>query len=422
MEDPRSTVTVADVRRAMDRAYPPHLAESWDEVGLVCGDPEEEVRVVALALECTDAVADAAIAVGAQMLVVHHPLLLRGVSTVAADTPKGRILHKLIRNGVALFAAHTNADSARPGVNDVLAERLGVRPGAPLAPQDPEPLDLWAVKVPAADADAVKDAVFAAGAGALGDYRECSFDVAGRGQFRPVGGADPHIGAVGELEHVDEVKVEFVAPARLRRDVHAALVAAHPYEEPAFDVLESRAMGLDPEKATGIGRVGELETPMTFRDFVDHVARSLPATRWGVRGAGDPDRMIRRVAVASGAGDSFLSTVTKLGVDAFVTSDLRHHPVDEALRAGAPCIVDTAHWASEFPWCEAAGERLADALGVEARVLDLRTDPWTLGAGADLAEASGFGEGASLDGGRVPDDAAGGGVDGGGVDGVDEEP
>ncbi|WP_448852278.1 Nif3-like dinuclear metal center hexameric protein [Corynebacterium sp. 335C] len=401
MTDPRPTVTVADVRSAMDRAYPPHLAESWDKVGLVCGDPADEVRTVALALECTDAVADAAIEAGAQMLVVHHPLLLRGVNSVAADTPKGRILHKLIRAGVALFAAHTNADSARPGVNDVLAELLGVRPGAPLAPQDPQPLDLWAVKVPAADADAVKEAVFAAGAGAIGDYRECSFDVAGRGQFRPGDGADPRIGAVGELEHVDELKVEFVAPARLRRAIHEALVAAHPYEEPAFDVVESRATGLDPERATGIGRVGELETPMTFREFVDHVGDRLPATRWGVRGAGDPDRMIRRVAVASGSGDSFLDAVTKLGVDAFVTSDLRHHPVDEALRAGAPCIVDTAHWASEFPWCAAAGEMLADELGVETRVLDLRTDPWTLGAGAENGDGSAFGPGASLDGGRV---------------------
>lgn len=123
---------------------------------------------------------------------------------------------------------------------------------------------------------------------------------------------------------------------------------------------------------------------MPFKDFVDRVGKRLPATEWGVRGAGDPDRMIRRVAVASGSGDSFLNTARKLGVDAFVTSDLRHHPVDEALREGGPCIVDTAHWASEFPWCGQAAELIGDALGVETEVLDIRTDPWTVAAGGSL--------------------------------------
>lgn len=373
-------VTVADVRRVLDAAYPPELAEEWDRVGLICGDPEEPVSRVAVALDCTDAVADAAVAAGAQMLVVHHPLLLRGVSSVAADTPKGRILHKLIRGGVALFAAHTNADSARPGVNDRLAEILGVTPGAPLAPKPGQHLDAWVVRVPASHADAVKDAVFAAGAGSVGDYDSCAYEIAGRGQFRPGDDADPFIGARGEVEHVDEQRIEFVAEPALRARVHAALLEAHPYEEPSFDILESLVGDLDPGTALGIGRVGELDEPMTFRDFVDRVAKRLPATEWGVRGAGDPDRMIRRVAVASGSGDSFLNTARKLGVDAFVTSDLRHHPVDEALRDGGPCIVDTAHWASEFPWCGQAAELLGDALGIEAEVLDIRTDPWTVAA------------------------------------------
>ncbi|MFD5867766.1 Nif3-like dinuclear metal center hexameric protein [Corynebacterium sp. NPDC060344] len=373
-------VTVADVRRVLDAAYPPELAEEWDKVGLICGDPDDAVSRVAVALDCTDAVADAAVAAGAQMLVVHHPLLLRGVSSVAADTPKGRILHKLIRNGVALFAAHTNADSARPGVNDRLAEILGVTPGAPLAPKPGQHLDAWVVRVPETHADDVKDAVFAAGAGSIGDYDSCAFELSGRGQFRPGDDADPFIGESGDVEHVDEQHIEFVAEPSLRAAIHAALLGAHPYEEPSFDILESLVGDLDPESALGIGRVGDLDEPMPFRDFVGRVATRLPATEWGVRGAGDPDRMIRRVAVASGSGDSFLNTARKLGVDAFVTSDLRHHPVDEALRDGGPCIVDTAHWASEFPWCGQAADLLGDALGVETQVLDIRTDPWTVAA------------------------------------------
>ncbi|MFO6505411.1 Nif3-like dinuclear metal center hexameric protein [Corynebacterium freneyi] len=373
-------VTVADVRRVLDAAYPPELAEEWDKVGLICGDPDEPVSRVAVALDCTDAVADAALASGAQMLVVHHPLLLRGVSSVAADTPKGRILHKLIRGGVALFAAHTNADSARPGVNDRLAELLGVHPGAPLAPKPGRHLDAWVVRVPASHAEAVKEAVFAAGAGSVGDYEACAYELSGRGQFRPGDDADPFLGERGRVEHVEELRIEFVAEPSLRSKVHAALVEAHPYEEPSFDILESLVGDLDPEAAFGIGRVGDLDEPMSFKDFVARVGERLPATEWGVRGAGDPERIIRRVAVASGSGDSFLNVARKLGVDAFVTSDLRHHPVDEALREGGPCIVDTAHWASEFPWCGQAADLLGDALGVETEVLDIRTDPWTVAA------------------------------------------
>lgn len=374
----KAPVTVADVRDTMDRAYPPHLAESWDKVGLICGDPDAPVTKIVLALECTDEVADAAVAAGADMIVVHHPLLMRGVSSVSADTPKGRIIHKLIRAGIALFAAHTNADSARPGVNDVLAELLGVTPGPALDPKPAPGLDLWVVKVPAGQVDVVKRALFAVGAGEMGEYGECSFDSDGRGQFRPTAAANPHIGAAGELEHVDEVKVEVVAARGIRSTVLAALHDAHPYEEPAFDIIESQAPTQKPEETLGIGRVGELDQPMPFREFVARVADRLPETAWGVRGAGDPERMISTVAVASGSGDSFLDTVTRLGVDAFVSSDLRHHPVDEALRAGAPCIVDTAHWASEFPWCAACADMLRTELGVETDVINIRTDPWTV--------------------------------------------
>lgn len=377
-EGDNTVVTVADVLAAMDAAYPPALAESWDKVGLICGDPQDEVRRIALALDCTDEVADRAIASGAQMLVVHHPLLLRGVNSVAADTPKGRILHKLIRAGVALFAAHTNADSARPGVNDQLATVLGVEPGAPLAPQPAPSLDTWTVKVPADHVDKVAQAMFGAGAGTIGDYDSCAFRINGHGQFRPLSGANPFIGAEGEIEYVEEVRLEMVAPRSVRSAIVKALLAAHPYEEPAFDIVDNQATGLDPQQAVGIGRVGTLDTPMPFKDFVARVAERLPATAWGVRGAGDPERMIRTVAVASGSGDSFLDTVAKMGVDAFVTSDLRHHPVDETLRTADFCVVDTAHWASEFPWCYQAADMLAERLGVATEVLEVRTDPWTV--------------------------------------------
>ncbi|KAA0023058.1 Nif3-like dinuclear metal center hexameric protein [Antrihabitans cavernicola] len=369
------TVVLKDLIAVLDRAYPSALSESWDSVGLVCGDPADPVERVLLAVDATEAVVDEAIAWGAQALVVHHPLLLRGVDTVGAHTPKGALVHRLIKAGCALFTAHTNADSADPGVSDALAEALGVSVTGPIDAVDERPLDKWVVMVPTADAEQVKSALFAAGAGRVGDYSECSWQSAGTGQFRPATGANPTIGTVGELESVEETRVEVVAHRSIRVAVLGALRAAHPYEEPAFDILELAGV----PSASGLGRVGTLPAPETLREFTARVHAALPATAWGVRAAGDPDAMVQRVAVCGGAGDSFLDAVGRLGVDVYVTADLRHHPVDEHLRAGGPALVDVAHWASEFPWCAQAAGVLNEALDVQTRVSEVRTDPWTVG-------------------------------------------
>ena len=371
-------VTVQTVVDALEAAYPPALAESWDQVGLICGDPDANVTKVAFALDCTQEVAERAVAAGAQLLVVHHPLLLRGVHSVAANTPKGKVIHTLLAGGCALFAAHTNADSARPGVSDKLAELVGITPGRPIKPVTLDATDRWGVHVPPAAAADLKRALFEAGAGAIGDYRECAFSFEGTGEFTPVEGANPTDGAVGAHYTADEIRVEFVARAADRRRIVEKLREAHPYEEPAFDVVQM-ADTRDLDTATGLGRIGELEEPMTLREFTQQVANALPETAWGVRAAGDPDQIVRRVAVSSGSGDSFLADVAKLGVDVYVTSDLRHHPVDEHLRAGGPAVIDTAHWASEFPWTEQA-ESIVAPLSVDTEILHIRTDPWTISA------------------------------------------
>jgi len=372
--------SLREVIDVLDTAYPPSLAEGWDSVGLVAGDPADPVHKVLLAVDATAEVVDEALEWGAQLLFVHHPLLLRGVDTVGAHTPKGALIHRLIRGGCALFTAHTNADRANPGVSDALAEALGLTGLRPLEAKPEPATDKWVVMVPAGAADSVRAALFAAGAGALGNYRECCWTTSGTGQFRPVGAADPALGVLGELEHVEEARIEVIAPRRSRSRVLAALRAAHPYEEPAFDVLELAEL----PSARGLGRVGELPETMTLAEFTESVAAALPATVWGVRAAGDPERPIRSVAVCGGSGDSFLGAVAALDVDAYVTADLRHHPADEHLRAGGPALVDVAHWASEYPWCAQARDVLDAAFagrdGWQARVSRLRTDPWTTAA------------------------------------------
>ncbi|WP_241386973.1 Nif3-like dinuclear metal center hexameric protein [Rhodococcus sp. CH91] len=377
-----TAVTLREVIDVLETAYPPSLAESWDSVGLVAGDPGEPVHKVLLAVDATAAVVDEALKWGAQLLLVHHPLLLRGVDTVGAHTPKGALIHRLIRGGCALFTAHTNADRANPGVSDALADALGLTALRPLEAKPEPATDKWVVMVPAESADAVRAGLFAAGAGALGNYRECCWTTSGTGQFRPVEGADPAIGSIGDLERVAEDRIEVVAPRRSRAAVLAALREAHPYEEPAFDIIELADLPGD----RGLGRIGELPRTRTLREFTADVAAALPVTEWGVRGAGDPDRPVRTVAVCGGSGDSFLGLAAAQGADVYVTADLRHHPVDEHLRTGGPAVVDVAHWASEYPWCGQARDLLdgafADREGWHARVSELRTDPWTTAARA----------------------------------------
>ncbi|GHF01317.1 GTP cyclohydrolase 1 type 2 [Streptomyces longispororuber] len=277
---------LSEVIAALDALWPAERAEQWDAVGTVCGDPAAEVSRVLFAVDPVQDVADEAVRLGADLLVTHHPLYLRGTTTVAASTVKGRVVHDLIKNDVALHVAHTNADTADPGVSDALAGALDLRVVRPLVP-------------------------------------------------------DP----------------------------------------------------TDEHGRRGLGRICELEHPLTLSEFAAHAARRLPATAQGVRVAGDPDAPIRTVAVSGGSGDSLFDAVRAAGVDAFLTADLRHHPVSEA-RAEAPlALLDAAHWATEWPWCELAAAQLdeiSDRHGWNLRVHVSKTvtDPWTAHAASSPSPRS----------------------------------
>ena len=363
----------------LEAAWPPGLAEDWDRIGLAVGDPDADVSHVLFAVDVTDAVVAEASEVGAELIVSHHPLLLRGIHAVRTDQPKGRVVARLLRAGIAQFAAHTNADSAPGGVADTLAAACGLVDLVPFAPKPTDPLDKVVTFVPAQSAQTVIDALAAAGAGAIGDYDRCAFTSPGTGTFRPLAGANPTIGQVGAIEEVAETRVEMVLPRARRRAVLAALRAAHPYEEPAIDVIE---LATEPSER-GLGRIGRLPEPLTAAEFARRVAASVPATAGGVKLGGDPGRVIERVAVLGGAGDSMLDAARAAGVDCYVTGDLRHHPAQDFLaHDGAPVLVDVPHWAAEWTWLPAAERVLqraaADAgVRVGSTVSRIVTDPWT---------------------------------------------
>lgn len=373
-----------EVVAELDDLYDPRWADDWDAVGTVVGDPEAEVSKILFAVDPVQAVVAEAVAWGAQLVVTHHPLYLKGVTSVAATTPKGKVVHTLIANGIALHTCHTNADSPALGVSESMALALGLTDIRPLDPDPAEPIDRWVTFVPHADANTVIDAMHAAGAGAMGDYDLSGFTSIGMGSFRPLEGSNPAIGSAGKVEEVPETRIEMIADRRLRAVVLEALHTAHPYEVPVFDIFEPAAVSAD----RGSGRIGTLSPPVTLAEFAATVAGALPAHHSATRVAGDPSRTIHTVALCGGSGDFLLGTAALAGADVYVTSDLRHHPVSEHLEVpGAPAVIDVPHWAAEWVWLPVAARELGARLGdtVVIRVSQIVTDPWTFLATTQLA-------------------------------------
>ena len=370
---------VADVVAVLDRHYDPTWAEPWDAVGLVCGDPLADVSRVHFAVDPVRPVVDEALSLGAQLLVTHHPLFLGGTTSVAATTAKGSVVHRLVSAGCALFVAHTNADVAAPGVSDALGAALGLNDLTPLEPQPGEARDKVVTFAPADAVDRLLDAMAAAGAGTIGNYERCAFLGDGIGTYQAGATAHPTVGRPGEVTRTPEVRLEMVAPRSRRTGVLRALLDAHPYEEPAWDVVELAAL---PE-GRGLGRVGELPQPQRLEDLVQHVADALPATAWGVRATGDPRRPVRRVAVCGGSGGGLAAAAAQAGADVLLTADLKHHATSEAVDDHHIALVDAAHWATEWPWlAQAAQLLLADdaTATVATSISTIVTDPWTVHA------------------------------------------
>ena len=370
---------LGEIIGVLDDWYPASGAEKWDAVGLVCGELDRPIERILLAIDAVPATVAQAERIGAQLVMTHHPLLLTAVHGVPAADPKGGLVHRMIRSSIAHFVAHTNAEVAPGGVSHALADLFGLTGVEPLERIAADSLGKLVVFVPIGSSARLVDALAEAGAGRIGEYERCAWTTDGVGTFRPGPGASPTVGRAGEIEEVGETRVEMIVPAARRAEVDAALRAVHPYEEPAFDLLT-----LAPEPSDrGVGRVGNLTTQLSLAEFTAFVAGRLPATTWGVRAAGDPDRAVRRIAVLAGSGSSLVDTARRSGADVYLTADLKHHNGVEAVtqRPGTPmALVDAAHWATERPWLDVVAARLREFFGatVNTVVSDLVTDPWTL--------------------------------------------
>ena len=348
--------TIADLNAWMDRFAPGKLAESWDNVGLLLGDPTAPVERVMTCLTVTATTAAEAIDRGAGAIVSHHPIFFKATRTLRADRPESGFLWNLARAGVAVLSPHTAFDNTTDGINDGLARRFGLEDVVPLRPGAAEDWYKLVVFAPEGERDQLLAAAFTAGAGGLGEYAECSFTAPGVGTFRGSLQANPTIGqAGGARESVAECRIELICPGAQRRQVVAAIRAAHSYEEPAIDLIR-----IEPtwRSIPGSGRVGLLARPETLRGFARRVASSLRAP--GTQFVGDPDRIVARVALCCGAGDEYLGDAHRSGADVYLTGEARYHRALEAESLGLGLIV-AGHHATERPGVEDLAERVARA-------------------------------------------------------------
>lgn len=357
----------------LDTIAPLGGAEAWDNVGLLLGDPNASVSKVLMAIDATPAVLAEAQRVGAELLVAYHPPVFKPVKQIVAPQP----LFVAAHNGIALYSPHTALDAAAGGTNDVLADAVGLSQRSALIPCVKAAGHFKLVFfVPASDVAAVLDALFEAGAGRMGPYSRCSYQSAGTGSFFPQAEAQPVHGRVGAQSCVNEQRVEVLVPKKAAGQVIAALLASHPYETPAFDLLALA----DTPHTHGQGRIGRLpeHAACDAQTLASRVARAMRAEHVMLapaRGV-DPATPLRRIAVQAGAGDSMLSEAIAQGAEVFVTGELRHHTVLAALAQNVTVITLT-HDGSE----RAALVPYAEALRARAPHLDVRqssadTSPW----------------------------------------------
>jgi len=317
---------------------PPNYQEDYDNSGLLVGSPEQEVHAALVALDCTEQVVDEAIALGCNLIITHHPIVFKGLKSFTGKTYVERVVEKAIRHNLALYAIHTNLDHVKYGVNGVISERLGLKNLKVLKPKGGL-LKKLVTFCPTEQAEDLRLALFAAGAGHISGYSDCSFNAEGTGTFKAGEGSDPYAGEIGILHHEPETRIETVFVAQDERKVLLALFENHPYEEVAYDIygLENK---LD---AVGAGMIGWLEHELDGRAFLGLVKERMDASV--IRHTALLPKKIRKVAVCGGSGSFLLKDAIAAGADAFVTADFKYHEffdADEKL-----VIADIGHFESE---------------------------------------------------------------------------
>lgn len=320
----------------MEELAPKHLAVPDDRIGLQLGTLGKEIKKVLVALDVTDEVVEEAIRMEADLIIAHHAIIFRPLKSLNTDSPMGKLYEKLIKHDIAVYISHTNLDVAEGGINDWMAEAIGLTDVSPLEDLHTDHLYKLVVFVPKSHHQKVLDAVLGAGAGSIGDYSHCSFNIDGYGTFVPGDNTKPFIGKQGQMERVEEVRIETIVPHSIRNKVVQAMLKAHPYEEVAYDLYHMDMKG----RTLGLGRVGKLSEPILLQDLVNTVKKQFDVNH--VRVVGDMNRQIKKAAVLGGSGSRYVNHALFRGADVIVTGDIDYHTAQDALMAGI-AIIDPGH-------------------------------------------------------------------------------
>ena len=364
-----------DIIAMLEELAPPQWALSWDNSGLQWGDPDLPVHAVLIALDFNEAILDQALAQGVNFIFSHHPYLYKPLTGLDLRDQRAALLARALREGVALYSAHTNLDVAPRGVNQALGELLGLEKMVVLHPTVREKLEKLVVFVPDGYADKVRDAIAEAGAGWIGNYSHCTFQLSGTGTFLPREGSNPFIGTQGLVEKVKEYRLETIMPVAVRDQVLQAMEHAHPYEEVAYDLYPLSMEG----EARGLGRVGELPGPITLQELALQCRDLLQPC--SLRMLGDSRMSVKRVAVLGGSGAAYLTEAAQKGAQVFISGDICYHDEQQAWDLGL-ALLDAGHAATERPVLPIVADFLTEKIkdrGYKTKVIVEREVlfPWT---------------------------------------------
>lgn len=330
---------IKEVIQHLERKFPLHWQEDFDNSGIQCGDKERTVTGVMVCFDMSEKVLDEAIAKNCNMVIAHHPLIYRAdLKRIEPNNRIGKILFKAIENKLFLYSMHTNIDSGIGGGNDLFSEKLGLTDVKVLSPKK-DMFKKLVVYVPFEQSNQLKEKLFEAGAGQIGKYEQCSYNVEGYGTFLPLEGSQPAIGNVGKIEEVKEERVEMIFPAHLQSRIVKTVYANHPYEEPAFDIFKLE----NEDRSIGLGRVGVLPEPMEVADFLQFAKDKLQLNV--IKYSGKIDRKIRTVAVCGGGGSSYIKAALQANADIYVTGDLKYH--DFFIPENKMILADIGHFEGE---------------------------------------------------------------------------
>lgn len=329
---------ISQLAAYLESFAPPAYQEDYDNAGLIVGTPDQEIDEVLISLDCTEAVVDEAITNNCQLIISHHPIVFKGMKKFNSKTYVERVVEKAIRNNIAIYAIHTNLDNVIDGVNARICDTIGLKNCRILAPK-PHLLKKLVTYVPVSHADEVRNALFNAGAGNIGNYSECSFNTEGKGTFKGNEYTDPYVGEPGKRHIENEVRIETIYPANLESKLLMALFLVHPYEEVAYDLYPLT----NQNQQVGSGMIGELDAPMEEKAFLFHIKEKMQAQV--IRHTAFTGRQIKKVAVCGGAGGFLLKQAIAADADIFITADYKYHEFFDA--EGKLVIADIGHYESE---------------------------------------------------------------------------